>query len=101
MTGAMSRNQLTLIQDGEFIVCDDVAYNPAPPAVLTASAALPVNTMKSVAVRLDDELVPLPFIRTQGRKVVSEKIRIEGPLATRIAKWLEMDRPTASSAASS
>jgi hypothetical protein len=93
----MNPNQLTLIQNGEFIVCDDVAYTPSrneptirsgSDAVLTARAALPVNTMKAVFVRLESEIVPVPFLRSQERKVVSEKIRIEGALATRIAASL-------------
>ncbi len=84
----MSRNQLTLIQGGEFIVCDDIVYSAGKPGVLTATAAQPINTMKSAAVRIDDEIVPLPFIRSQERRVVSERIRIEGAIAERIAAWL-------------
>lgn len=89
----MSRNQLTLIQGGEFIVCEEVAYAAGHPGILTATAAFPINTMKSAAVRLDDEIIPLPFIRSQERRVVSERIRIEGPVAARIAAWLELDKP--------
>jgi hypothetical protein len=96
----MSGKQLTLIQGGEFIVCDEIAYKSAPVGAITATAALPINTMKSVAVRIDDEIVPLPFIRSQERKVVSEKIRIEGPIAAKIARWLELDRPAPQPAAS-
>jgi hypothetical protein len=111
----MSRPQLTLIQDGEFIVCEDVVYTaplaqtPPPPraakgphprltvdpaAVASAaslkatSATLPINTMKSLSVRIGDEIVPLPFIRSQERKAVSHKIIIDGPIATRIAQSL-------------
>jgi hypothetical protein len=84
----MTGDQLTLIQGGEFIVCEDLAYLPATPACLTATAALPINTMKAASVRLGDEIIPLPFIRSQERKVVSNKIRIDGSLATRIAKSL-------------
>jgi len=92
----MTRNQLTLIQGGEFIVCDAIVYTSAPFATLTATAALPINTMKSASVRLDGEIIPLPFIRSQERRVVSEKIRIDGPIATRIAAWLELEnRPAA------
>ena len=88
MAFSMSRHQLTLIQGGEFIVCDEIAYTA--PGTLTATAALPINTMKSAAVRIDDEIVPLPFIRSQERRVVSEKIRIDGPIATRLAHWLQI-----------
>ena len=106
----MSSDQMTLIQGGEFIVCEEIAYTPATPgtrirlsktprgatleepvddpASLTATAALPINTMKAASVRIGDEIVPLPFMRSQERKVVSTKIRIDGPLATRIAKSL-------------
>jgi len=111
----MIRPQLTLIQDGEFIVCEDVAYVPSPPraappapmgkgphpraavepptagggATLKATAVtLPINTMKSTAVRIGDDIVPVPFIRSQARKAVSHHIVIDGPIATRIAKFL-------------
>lgn len=82
--------QLTLIQNGEFIVCDDVVCKAGS---VTATAALPVNTMKSVAIRLDNEIVPLPFIRSQDRRAVSERIRIEGPVAARIARELGIVPP--------
>ncbi len=85
----MVTEQLTLIQGGEFIVCDDIVYHPTPaPATLTATTALPINTMRGIAVRLGDEIVPLPFVRSQERKAVSAKIRIDGPIATRIAQSL-------------
>jgi hypothetical protein len=83
----MSSDQLTLIQGGEFIVCEDIAYTSASPS-LTATAALPINTMKTAAVRLDGEIIPLPFIRSQDRKAVSHKIRIDGAIASRIAQSL-------------
>jgi hypothetical protein len=85
----MSSEQLTLIQGGEFIVCDEITYTPAT-ATLLATAALPINIMKSASVRLGDEIIHLPFIRSQERKVVSHKIRIDGPIATRIAKSLDL-----------
>ncbi len=106
----MSSDQMTLIQGGEFIVCEELAYTPATPgtrvrlvrtprgatleepvddpACIMATAALPINTMKAASVRIGDEIIPLPFIRSQERKVVSKKIRIDGPLAARIAKSL-------------
>ena len=86
----MSEEQLTLIQDGEFIVCEDVVFRaPAEtPACLTATTSLPINTMKAVSVRLGAEIVPLPGIRSQERRVVSEKIRIDGAIATRIASTI-------------
>jgi hypothetical protein len=81
--------QLTLIQGGEFIVCDEIAYSArSTPVTLTATAALPINTMRAVSVRIDDEMVPLPFIRSQERRAISTRIRIDGPLATRIAAAL-------------
>jgi len=88
----MSIDQLTLIQGGEFIVCANVVFSPSP-AAITATASLPINTMKSSAVRLGNEIIPLPFLRSQERKVVSERIRIEGPIAARIAKELGLDKP--------
>lgn len=88
----MSRNQLTLIQGGEFIVCEEIVYTSGAPAALTATASQPVNTMKSASVRLGDEIIPLPFIRSQERKVVSERIRVDGPIATRIAAWLDLEK---------
>jgi hypothetical protein len=83
----MSEEQLTLIQGGEFIVCEDVVFRAAAenPALLTATTSLPINTMKPVAVRLEGEIIPLPMIRSQERRIVSNKIRIDGPLAGRIA----------------
>ncbi len=81
----MPLDQLTLIQGGEFIVCEDVVYQAAS---LTATAFIPINTMKAVSVRLADEIIPLPFIRSQERRVVSPRIRIDGPIATRIAAAL-------------
>jgi len=94
----MSGNQLTLIQGGEFIVCEQIAYTPGPSAAITATASLPINTMKSASMRLDGEIIPLPFIRSQERRVVSEKIRIEGSIATRIAAWLEIGSVSAPAA---
>lgn len=88
----MSNSQLTLIHGGEFVVCNDVTFTTPPPAI-TATASVPVNTMKSTSVRLGNDIFPLPFLRSQERKVVSEKIRIEGPIAERIARELELDRP--------
>jgi hypothetical protein len=87
----MSNSQLTLIHEGEFIVCGDIVFTP--PATITATATLPINTMKSTSVRIGNDIVPLPFIRSQERRVVSEKIRIEGPVATKIAKELALDQP--------
>jgi hypothetical protein len=97
----MIRPQLTLIQDGEFIVCEEVAYTPPPARIATEPAAanhgasltatavtLPINTMKATSVRIGDEIIPLPFIRSQARKAVSHKIIIDGPISTRIAKSL-------------
>ena len=106
----MTSDQMTLIQGGEFIVCEELSYTPAipathvrfaktargpvneqpvgDPACITATAALPINTMKAASVRIGDEIIPLPFIRSQERKAVSHKIRIDGPIATRIAKSL-------------
>lgn len=91
----MPAEQLTLIQAGEFIVCDDVAFRPADgaPASLTATTSLPVNTMKAVSVRIDGAIVPLPGIRSQERRVVSEKIRIDGPIAARIAAAIGLTAP--------
>ncbi|MGH8047450.1 MAG: hypothetical protein ACREKL_09410 [Chthoniobacterales bacterium] len=89
-------SQLTLIHEGEFIVCEDVVFTP--PATITATASLPINTMKSTSVRLGNEIVPLPFIRSQERKVVSQKIRIEGPVAAKIAAALELAKPPAAPA---
>lgn len=83
-----SDTQLTLIQGGEFIVCTDVTYKPGTPGTLTATTSLPVNTMKAVSVRIDNEIVPLPFIRSQDRRAVSERIRIDGPVAGRLAQSL-------------
>lgn len=84
-------SQLTLIQGGEFIVCEDVAYVPpaagAPPS-LHATSALPINTMHTVSVRLDNDILPLPFVRSRERRAVTRKIRVDGPDATRIAAWL-------------
>ena len=76
-----------MIQGGEFIVCEDVVFRAAAeaPACLTATTSLPINTMKAVSVRLGDEIVPLPGIRSQERRGVSEKIRIDGAIASRIA----------------
>jgi hypothetical protein len=96
----MDHYQLTLIQGGEFIVCSDVVYSPAPPSTLTATAALPINTMKSAAVRLGDEIIPLPFIRSQERKVVSNKIRIDGPIVTRIAAAMALENAQRSASSS-
>jgi hypothetical protein len=87
--------QLTLIQGGEFIVCEDIAYVGSPPS-LSASTALPINTMRGVAVRLGDEIVPLPFIRSQDRRAVSDRIRIEGNIATRIARDIGLDTAVSS-----
>ncbi len=106
----MPSDQMTLIQDGEFIVCEEIASTPpasgakarlgttprgstteesaGDPACLTATSALPINTMKAASVRIGSDIVPLPFIRSQERKVVSNKIRIDGPLAVRIANSL-------------
>jgi hypothetical protein len=88
-TGMISE-QLTLIQEGEFIVCDSISYAARPTPSLSATAALPINTMRALAVRLDNEIVPLPFVRSQDRRAVSRQIRIEGPLATRIAAALAL-----------
>lgn len=77
--------QLTLIQSGEFIVCENVSFESG---VITATTSLPVNTMKAVSVRLDNDIVPLPFIRSQDRRAVSQRIRIDGPVAARIARSL-------------
>jgi hypothetical protein len=90
----MDTGQLTLIHEGEFIVCDDIVFTPSP-ASITATASLPINTMKSTSVRIGNEIVPLPFIRSQERRVVSQKIRIEGPIAAKIAKEFEFDKPQA------
>jgi hypothetical protein len=87
----MSSNQLTLIHEGEFIICEEVVFTP--PSTITATASLPINTMKSTSVRLDNEIVPLPFIRSQERKVVSQKIRIEGPIATKLAAAFDLAKP--------
>lgn len=84
----MILEQLTLIQGGEFIVCEDISYSAKTQPSLSATAALPINTMRGVAVRLDNEIVPLPFVRSQDRRAVSRQIRIEGPLAARIAAAL-------------
>jgi hypothetical protein len=93
-TGMISE-QLTLIQEGEFIVCDSISYAARPTPALSATAALPINTMRALAVRLDNEIVPLPFVRSQDRRAVSRQIRIEGPLATRIATALALtDSPS-------
>jgi hypothetical protein len=88
----MILEQLTLIQGGEFIVCEDVSYTAKSQPALSATAALPINTMRGVAVRLDNEIVPLPFVRSQDRRAVSRQIRIEGPLATRIAAALGLSK---------
>jgi hypothetical protein len=91
----MISEQLTLIQEGEFIVCDSISYAARPTPALSATAALPINTMRALAVRLDNEIVPLPFVRSQDRRAVSRQIRIEGPLATRIATALALtDSPS-------
>lgn len=85
----MTQEQLTLIQGGEFIVCDDINYTPAvppAPASLVATTALPINTMRAISVRIDDEITPLPFVRSLDRKAVTTRICIDGPVAARIAK---------------
>lgn len=104
----MNDFQLTLIQAGEFIPCEDVAYFPAKetappspepprrgavklepdilPPYITATTALPINTTRPVSVRLDNEIIPVPFIRAAERKAVSCRIRIDGPVAVRIAR---------------
>jgi hypothetical protein len=109
----MPSEQMTLIQGGEFIVCENLTYTPSTPgtrvrlvrtprgsmkeepvddpASIKATAALPINTMKAASVRIGDEIIPLPFIRSQERKVVSSRIRIDGPLAARIAKSLGLE----------
>lgn len=98
-------NQLILVQGGEFIACEEVVYTPADaqdagansptsPIVLptlAATALLPVNTMRAIAVRLENELVPLPALRSQDRKVITRRIRLEGPVATRIARALGLE----------
>ncbi len=91
-------SQLILVQGGEFIACEDIIYTPAPTEVassLLATALLPINTMRPVAVRLDNELIPLPALRSQDRKVISRRVRVDGPLATRIARALNLVTPTA------
>jgi hypothetical protein len=88
----MDTGQLTLIHEGEFIVCDNIVFTRSP-ASITAIASLPINTMKSTSVRIGNEIVPLPFIRSQERKVVSRKIRIEGPIAAKIAGEFKLDAP--------
>lgn len=97
-------SQLTLIQAGEFIVCEETTYFPpsgSAPASLHATAALPINTMQAIAVRLDNEIVPLPFLRSRERRVVTQRIRVDGPIATRIARSLDLPAaPSAPAAAS-
>lgn len=93
----MTQEQLTLIQGGEFIVCDDINYTPAvppAPASLVATTALPINTMRAISVRIDDEIVPLPFVRSLDRKAVTNRISIDGPLAARIAKAIGIGSPS-------
>jgi hypothetical protein len=84
--------QLTLVQSGEFIVCDNVSFESG---TITATTSLPVNTMKAVSVRIDNDIVPLPFIRSQDRRAVSARIRIDGPIAARIAKAMGLSSQTA------
>jgi hypothetical protein len=91
-------NQLTLVHEGEFVICSEIVYTPAM-ASLTAVASMPINTMKATSVRLGNDIIPLPFLRSQERKAVSEKIRIDGPIAARIARELQLDRPVAASGA--
>jgi hypothetical protein len=95
----MIQEQLTLIQGGEFIVCDEINYTPAvppAPASLVASTALPINTMRAISVRIDDEIVPLPFVRSLDRKAVTTRICIDGPLAARIARSIGVSSPSKS-----
>jgi hypothetical protein len=93
----MTQEQLTLIQGGEFIVCDDIHYTPAvppAPASLVATTALPINTMRAISVRIDDEITPLPFVRSLDRKAVTNRICIDGPVAARIAKSIGYASPS-------
>lgn len=101
--------QLTLIQDGEFVVCEEVRYLPSPEAesaaggrgIGAASVSLharsrqPINTTKAICVRLGNDILPAPFLRSRERRAVSDKIRIDGPLATRIAAELGLLAPRA------
>jgi len=89
-----SHEQLTLIQGGEFIVCDNITFTPEPPA-LFATTAQPINTMKPVSLRLENEIIPLHTLVSQVRKVQTTKVRIDGEMALRTAKALGLLKPPA------
>ncbi|HVE16578.1 MAG TPA: hypothetical protein VNB29_07565 [Chthoniobacterales bacterium] len=97
--------EYVLVQAGQQFHCTSVIYTPSNrtlmtdlnpgattvkpalvPAFITAKTDRPINTMAAVhLLATADTSIPLPFLRSQSGKAVTDQIRIDEPDASRVA----------------